>query len=109
MVPFAHSAFPLLLIRLPRLARMRMRTRLRLCVRVCVVFSYLSAYGSVYKALHKSTSIELAIKSVLLGREEQVEVEKEIDILKDCRHPNVVAYYGCCAHRDYLWVGRVVR
>jgi len=62
------------------------------------------AYGSVYKAIHKTSSIELAIKSVLLEREEQAEVEKEMEILKDCRHPNVVAYYGCCAHHDYLWI-----
>lgn len=58
----------------------------------------------------------------------QAELEKEIDVLKQCKHPNIVAYYGtkiqsesqeiwiimvcflllsCNFHKDYCGVGSV--
>jgi len=40
------------------------------------------------------------------NKEEKIEeIRKEIDILKKCRHVNVVSLYGCCLKDNYVWVG----
>lgn len=33
-----------------------------------------------------------------------MELEKEIDVLKKCKHPNVVAYYGTYLKDDEVWI-----
>eukprot|EP01094_Clydonella_sp_ATCC50884_P021002 TRINITY_DN4500_c0_g1_i1.p1 TRINITY_DN4500_c0_g1~~TRINITY_DN4500_c0_g1_i1.p1 ORF type:complete len:582 (+),score=119.75 TRINITY_DN4500_c0_g1_i1:227-1972(+) len=65
------------------------------------------AYGCVYKATHVATDQEVAIKTVLVGAEEGEgvnEIKKEIDILKQCRHPNIVSLYGCVQKGNELWI-----
>jgi serine/threonine protein kinase len=61
------------------------------------------AYGSVYKAIHKDSGFVLAIKMILLGKN-QGDVKKEIDILKRCSHENIVRYFGSSTHDNYLWI-----
>lgn len=31
-------------------------------------------------------------------------IQQEILMMKDCRHPNIVAYYGSYLRRDKLWI-----
>lgn len=31
-------------------------------------------------------------------------IQQEILMMKDCRHPNVIAYYGSYLRRDKLWI-----
>ena len=31
-------------------------------------------------------------------------IQQEILMMKDCRHPNIVAYYGSYLRRDRLWI-----
>lgn len=56
-------------------------------------------------ATYKMTDFACAVKMVpfvsQLGREE---VQKEIVVLRKCRHPNIVSYYGSCVHDSVLWV-----
>ena len=65
-----------------------------------------SAYGCVYKAQHKATEQIIAIKTVLFGSENEgaAEIKKEIEILRHCRHPNIVCLYGCTEKARELWV-----
>ena len=84
----------------------------------CLFFSDIrrSAYGSVYKAEAKDANMVLAIKMVLMGKDQvrdytsndssflQGEIRKEIDILKKCKHENVVRYFGSATKDNYLWV-----
>lgn len=31
-------------------------------------------------------------------------IQQEIFMMKDCRHPNIIAYYGSYLRRDKLWI-----
>jgi serine/threonine protein kinase len=31
-------------------------------------------------------------------------IQQEILMMKDCRHPNVIAYYGSYLRKDKLWI-----
>ncbi|KAK5584898.1 hypothetical protein RB653_006516 [Dictyostelium firmibasis] len=60
------------------------------------------SYGTVYKAIHKDTNFILAIKSIPIKESE--EIEKEISILKQCKSPNIVSYFGSGQQGDNLWI-----
>ena len=65
------------------------------------------SYGSVYTArLKQSTTNEVvAVKIIPLTDSDEVEsIQKEIAILSDCNHPNVVRYYGSYRTADALWI-----
>ncbi len=66
-------------------------------------------YGDVYKAkrIHDNdNSNELAaIKVIKLEQGDDFGIiQQEILMMKDCRHPNIVAYYGSYLRRDKLWI-----
>lgn len=51
------------------------------------------SYGSVYQAQDKDTGETVAVKVIPLGDKDEVaEIQKEIAMLKECNHPNVVRY-----------------
>nr|XP_042901373.1 mitogen-activated protein kinase kinase kinase kinase 5 isoform X3 [Parasteatoda tepidariorum] len=62
-------------------------------------------YGDVYKA-RKITSGELvAVKVIKLEPGDDFAIiQQEILMMKGCRHPNIVAYYGSYLRRDKLWI-----
>lgn len=56
------------------------------------------SYGSVYKARVKATGEFVAIKVIQLGEGDKIaDIQKEISMLSECNHPNVVRYMvgGC--------------
>ena len=50
------------------------------------------SFGAVFKAKHKESGELVAIKRVIL--EDNDEIQKEIEILKDCSSPHIIKYYG---------------
>ena len=51
------------------------------------------SYGSVYKAQVRGTQEVVAVKVIPLGdKDEVLEIQKEIEMLKECNHANVVRY-----------------
>jgi serine/threonine protein kinase len=46
-----------------------------------------------------------AIKVVQLKQEELREILLEIEILRDCKHPNIVRFMGSYLRHEDLWVG----
>lgn len=72
------------------------------------------SFGSVYLALHAVTGELLAVKQVEApapGANSQNDTRKksmiealkrEISLLRDLRHPNIVQYLGCSSSVDYL-------
>ena len=51
------------------------------------------SYGSVYQARVKDTDEVVAVKVIPVGEHDEIsEIQKEIDMLKECNHPNVVQY-----------------
>jgi serine/threonine protein kinase len=63
------------------------------------------AYGAVFKCKHKETGLVLAIKKVKTpGKKVRDDIKQEIDLLKKCRHINIVSYWGCCFYQQELWV-----
>uniref|UniRef100_A0A7N6BKC2 Mitogen-activated protein kinase kinase kinase kinase n=1 Tax=Anabas testudineus TaxID=64144 RepID=A0A7N6BKC2_ANATE len=62
-------------------------------------------YGDVYKARSISTGELAAIKVVKLEPgEDFAVVQQEILMMKDCKHSNIVAYYGSYLRRETLWI-----
>eukprot|EP00891_Asterochloris_glomerata_P008564 jgi/Astpho2/8564/e_gw1.00125.48.1_t len=69
------------------------------------------AFGSVYTALNQDTGQLMAVKQVLLSKDEQsrqrvaaqaAELEAEVDLLKQFDHPNIVRYLGTERTEDCL-------
>lgn len=62
------------------------------------------AHGCVYQGVHIETGSMVAIKT-FKAQEKMDEMQAEIQILRRCRHPNIVAYLGCYARDDgSLWI-----
>jgi len=58
------------------------------------------------QARNMRTNEIVAIKIVSLDETDQglESIRKEISVLKECNHPNIVRYYGSYFKDDYLWV-----
>ncbi|XP_037072071.1 mitogen-activated protein kinase kinase kinase kinase 5-like isoform X2 [Pollicipes pollicipes] len=62
-------------------------------------------YGDVYKATRLSTSELAAVKVIKLQPTDDFGIiQQEILMMKDCRHPNIVAYFGSYLRKDRLWI-----
>lgn len=63
-------------------------------------------FGVVYRGIIKATGGEVAIKQIDLEHEEADlhEVNKEIQILSECRLPQITKYLGCFVKLYKLWV-----
>lgn len=63
------------------------------------------SYGSVYKARLLDTGDIVAVKIIPLTDNDEIDsIQKEISILRDCNHPNIVRYYGSWRAPDALWI-----
>ncbi|KAJ3114502.1 hypothetical protein HDU96_002016 [Phlyctochytrium bullatum] len=63
------------------------------------------AFGSVFKAIHRRTGFVVAVKEILIGRvNEKDTIQKEINMLRQCRHLNTVQYHGCLPVDDSIWI-----
>uniref|UniRef100_A0A8B9MTS8 non-specific serine/threonine protein kinase n=1 Tax=Accipiter nisus TaxID=211598 RepID=A0A8B9MTS8_9AVES len=63
------------------------------------------SYGEVYKARDTGTGELAAIKIIKLDPgEDGSGAQQEVSTLRQCRHPNVVAYFGSYLRNDRLWI-----
>jgi serine/threonine protein kinase len=63
------------------------------------------AFGTVYMGRHVTSKTCLAIKELSYhSKEDEQEVQREIDVLKQCLHPNIVSYFGCTTKDNNLWI-----
>ncbi|XP_076682134.1 MAP4K3-like protein hppy isoform X13 [Andrena cerasifolii] len=62
-------------------------------------------YGDVYKAKRLSMNDLAAIKVIKLeAGDDFAIIQQEILMMKDCKHSNIIAYYGSYLRRDKLWI-----
>ncbi|XP_068779716.1 mitogen-activated protein kinase kinase kinase kinase 2 isoform X2 [Struthio camelus] len=62
-------------------------------------------YGDVYKARDTETGELAAVKIVKLDLGDDIgSLQQEVSTLRECRHPNVVAYFGSYLRNDRLWI-----
>ncbi|XP_052766523.1 mitogen-activated protein kinase kinase kinase kinase 3-like isoform X2 [Mya arenaria] len=62
-------------------------------------------YGDVYKAKERNSGELAAIKIIKLEPGDDFAViQQEIIMMKDCKHANIVAYFGSYLRRDKLWI-----
>jgi len=65
------------------------------------------SYGSVHKARDTATGELVAVKIIPLNAQEEegfAEIQREVHVLQECNHPNVVRYLGSLRTRDALWI-----
>lgn len=62
------------------------------------------AFGAVYMGIHKESGAVLAVKSCPNLGPQKASISKEINILKKCKHKNIVQYYGSCEKGKEFWV-----
>ncbi len=61
------------------------------------------SFGEVYKALHKETGNIVAVKKIPVSQDHE-SLKKEIQILKKCKSPYIVQYYGSYMKDNDLWL-----
>ncbi|XP_028274569.1 mitogen-activated protein kinase kinase kinase kinase 5 [Parambassis ranga] len=62
-------------------------------------------YGEVYKARNKQNGELAALKVIKMEPEDDFSIiQQEIAIVKSCKHPNIVAYYGSYIRANKLWI-----
>ncbi|XP_033953602.1 mitogen-activated protein kinase kinase kinase kinase 5-like isoform X2 [Pseudochaenichthys georgianus] len=62
-------------------------------------------YGEVYKARNKQNGELAAIKVIKMEPDDDFSIiQQEIVIVKSCKHPNIVAYYGSYIRTNKLWI-----
>ena len=65
------------------------------------------SYGAVYKARHRPSGTIVAVKVIPLSGEDEEgleDIRREIAVLQECVHPNVVRYFGSFMGNEYLWI-----
>jgi len=63
------------------------------------------SYGAVFKAMHKSTKQIIAIKSVPVEEESEMDaIAKEINVMEGCVCEHIVQYYGSWLVEQSIWV-----
>eukprot|EP01100_Stratorugosa_tubuloviscum_P011870 TRINITY_DN539_c2_g2_i1.p1 TRINITY_DN539_c2_g2~~TRINITY_DN539_c2_g2_i1.p1 ORF type:complete len:746 (+),score=340.01 TRINITY_DN539_c2_g2_i1:131-2368(+) len=60
------------------------------------------AYGTVHRVKHIQTGFNLAVKLITLDEEQRMAIEREVDILRSCTHPNIVQFYGSFQVEDKI-------
>lgn len=68
-----------------------------------VLINNYRSYGSVWKAIHLKTNTVTAIKKVPVENDLD-EILNEIKIMKSCRSPYIISYYGSYFKENELWV-----
>ncbi|XP_018791932.1 PREDICTED: mitogen-activated protein kinase kinase kinase kinase 3 isoform X6 [Bactrocera latifrons] len=62
-------------------------------------------YGDVYKAKRIQSNELAAIKVIKLEPTDDIQIiQQEIIMMRDCRHKNIITYYGSYLRRDKLWI-----
>lgn len=61
------------------------------------------SFGSVHKCIQKETKVTMAVK-IIANAQNADEIKNEVDILKKCKHPCIVSYFGTIKNRLDLWI-----
>lgn len=62
------------------------------------------SYGSVFKALDQRDNRIVAVKVLEIENEETAELQREIDILRECSSPYIVSYKGSFEKDGKIWI-----
>jgi len=62
------------------------------------------SYGCVYEAVDRRDGQIVAVKVLDVGAEDMSDIKNEINILKNCSSPYIVAYKGCFLYHSQLWI-----
>lgn len=61
------------------------------------------SFGVVYKCLHRETGSIVAAK--IMDIEDEIDsFKKEVEILKECKSPYILRFYGCYFKKGEIWI-----
>ncbi|CAH8491728.1 unnamed protein product [Heterobilharzia americana] len=62
-------------------------------------------YGDVFKAVHREKRTLAAVKVMKIDLKDDIRsICQEIHTLRECRHPNIVQFYGSYLRNNKLWI-----
>jgi serine/threonine kinase 3 len=61
------------------------------------------SYGQVFKAIDRRDNTHIALKIIPMDEDMNL-LEREINILKECKHENIVQFKGAFLKEEDLWV-----
>ncbi|CAH8832176.1 unnamed protein product [Trichobilharzia szidati] len=62
-------------------------------------------YGDVFKAVHREKRTLVAVKVMKIDLKDDIRsICQEIHTLRECRHPNIVQFYGSYLRNNKLWI-----
>ncbi|VEL32424.1 unnamed protein product [Protopolystoma xenopodis] len=62
-------------------------------------------YGDVFKAIHRETREFVAVKIMKIDFKDDIRaICQEIHTLRECRHPNIVQFFGSYLRNNKLWI-----
>ncbi|CAH8461017.1 unnamed protein product [Schistosoma guineensis] len=62
-------------------------------------------YGDVFKAVHRERRTLVAVKVMKIDLKDDIRsICQEIHTLRECRHPNIVQFYGSYLRNNKLWI-----
>jgi serine/threonine protein kinase len=65
------------------------------------------SYGAVFKALHKTSGTLIAVKSVPVEEESEMDsIVKEINVMEGCVCEYIVQYFGSWLVERSIWVSK---
>ncbi|BFU25188.1 serine/threonine protein kinase, putative [Entamoeba histolytica HM-1:IMSS-B] len=62
------------------------------------------AAGEVFVAQNKQTGKDMALKKCIITSKNEKSLINEIEIMKNCKHPNIVSFFGSYLEEGYVWV-----
>lgn len=82
-------------------------TPVSMCARQVYTFEEVlgrGAFGEVVRSIHQATGRKFAIKKLATSTLRSGDLKREVTILRECRHPNIISLRECFATEEFVYL-----